>query len=182
MIFMNTGRMFLLENGVISLRDADGNTASIPLLLAFKYSGVAMALGGKTYVDYEPERQLHIDDALGEGNVFADHPHVELYENVIAKTTLIKERILNPYFDKLLDDAKEIAKKSIREMFESYINENYSVIESVYFLVKQNASKLSEIETFLDGKIADMQWYFGKVTQAETVEEVQAIVEGVSIS
>ncbi len=111
-------KMFLLEKGdIIIIRNSAGERITFNRIEDFNlYTDNAWDLSAYWYIDYEPDRYLHIyrlkTDAPGalvhNGNV-PDHG----MEGVFNQFSLIKSRTEDPFFGKTLEEAKLIAKRNL---------------------------------------------------------------------
>lgn len=119
---MAEGKMILIEKGsIVIIRDSNDIEVGFSSIEQFNNycSDFEVSLHGKYYLDYEPEKNLYIDDILF-GDRFNHYDEninnglVNEYELLITNAEIIKNRVDNPFYLLSLEDAKQLKKEFLR--------------------------------------------------------------------
>lgn len=95
-------KMFLLDNGIVAIRNSAGIEVSFYTLDEFAKYVPWMDLSSKTYVDYEPDRGIFID--AKDMSINMNNAPYAPYEQLIAQVETLAAQKADPYFGMSLEE------------------------------------------------------------------------------
>lgn len=113
------GRIFLLDNGHVYIRDANGREVTFETIEEFdKYYNGTIDLTGEHYIDYEPDKGVYYyRDDPGDFSPLVnrfDGPRPD-YEAIIDNVKQMMERQNDPYFGLSTEEAYEYKLQQIKQ-------------------------------------------------------------------
>lgn len=170
-------RMLLIEKGrFVVLRNEDDEEVGFSSFEEFlRYCPVAefgFNPAGKTYLDYEPSRKIHIDETAGIRIGGEEIEEVAVYENLIDHVEEIRTRQADPLWGKSLTEAKPIQKEVIRQKADADLLKQFSLTE-LLAVGTGTAPGTTELRRAVEVIYTKMQTSLSAVDQATTIEELK---------
>lgn len=145
-------RMFLVEKGrYVTVRSAFGDEATFNDFGEFGVYYPAIDLTGKTYLDYEVDRDSSylIVDKAASVRIYKENPtpgdrdlvRIQLYEDVIDEAVSLLLAKEDPYYFLNLAEAKARRISDLKDEARTLWNERYDLLDMSRFVLDDAASK-----------------------------------------
>jgi len=177
--------MFLVENGIVIIKDEKGRRASFRNKEEFyKYcpwEEFAVLVDDFEYLDYEPDRNLYLKQLKGKEIEALEPKPVEAYEQLIDALPEILARIADPFFDMYIEEAREKKKTFVDRTLAIAVDTVVPWPKALAIIT--GAVEPSEVDKKAKEKIAEKvkkaEQLKRLIDEATTIDEVAEIDEGV---
>jgi uncharacterized protein YrzB (UPF0473 family) len=141
--------MFLLDNGFITIRDANGNKVTFDSVEDFESAHAsALVFTDKEYICYEPDREIHVDLEFDPPHIW-DGPNKDL-EDVIKAYSSLKTKRNDPFRGKDYVAIKAVLWDMIRAKASAYIYSKWPMYEQVNgALGLMNTAELNQMKAHI---------------------------------
>lgn len=169
------GKLFLLDNGFITIRDANGNSVTFDDVADFESAyPSALVFTDKEYICYEPDREIHVDLEFDPPHIW-DGPNKDL-DDVIKAYASLKTKRNDPFRGKDYVKIKEILWDMIRAKASAYIYSKWPMYEQVNgALGLMNTAEMNQMKAHISEVRSDVTRIKNDIQAATTKAGLKAI-------
>ncbi len=179
---MSNGKLVLVEKSIfVAIRNAAGAEVGFATISEFDdyCSDLGVSLTGKTYLDYEPDRSLLIDENLYSDELNHYTAPVTDYETLISNVAVIQARVADAFYGMNLTEARALrvtqlkaeAQQVIYGTWPAFKQDNYALGVTGY----TDSGEITQLKADIASVISACDTAETSVAGAADVDAVKAV-------